>query len=431
MATKTKEVVHTAYGEASAAEVLEILDACYAARANLCIVGKPGVGKSALLTQYSMDKFGTPPIILIGSQMAPEDVMGLPSRGHDVLNGKEVVTTDYGMNVWEKQLLSGERKVLFLDEFSNTPRSVASALLSMLSSRTFSDGRKIPDDVMIVMAMNDEETAADYNELSAPMVNRITFVSYCPSPEEVYEGLGGGWFSDEEIAAWSETEQGWRDRIVSFLRSTNGAYNLMLNDIGNGMEETENAAWNPDEETSSAEREILTSTWCSPRSWDNVARILANTRWDPAQVTAIQERILNGTVGRKATVQMLEFVRSRSSIDPFSLIKEPSQISWNVAEDDVRFNELCEIARSVNEAVKKCDGQQGRPTVRQALEFYRKVLDLGGGPLFMNAYVQDQHGPREYFATHIPEDTDARSWNSEMVDILIAYSEANLIPTEN
>lgn len=431
MAKENREIVHSAYGEASAAEVREIMDACYAAGANLCIVGAPGVGKSAMITAWTREKFGTPPIILIGSQMSPEDVMGLPSRGTSEINGEPVVTTDYGMNTWEKQLLTGERKVLFLDEFSNTPRSVAAALLSMLSSRTFSDGHVIPDDVMIIMAMNDEATAADYNELSAPMANRITFVSYKPSEQEVYDGLAGEWFTQEEIAAWSQTERDWRNRIVAFLKHANGAYNLMLNDIGNGVSETEDAAWLLADELSSAEHEILVTAWCSPRSWDNVARILANTKWDPNQVTAIQERILNGTVGRHATIQLMEHVRSRAHVDPFEVIKEPSLVNWDVSQDDTRYNELCEIAASVNEAVCKCDGFDGRPDPKAALDFYKKVLELGGGPLFMNAISQDANGPRKFFSNHTPEGMDSREWNSEIVRTLISYSDAGYIPREH
>lgn len=427
---ENREIVHSAYGEASAAEVKEIMEACYEAGTNLCIVGAPGVGKSALVTDWSMKKFNAPPIILIGSQMSPEDVLGLPSRGTGEINGVPVVTTDYGMNTWEKQLLTGERKVLFLDEFSNTPRAVAAALLSMLSSRTFPDGNKIPDDVMIIMAMNDESTAADYNELSAPMRNRIIFVSYLPSHNEVYNGFSGGWYDDETIASWPANEKFWRDRIVGFLKHTQGAYILYMNDIGSGDEQTEDAAWLMADELSSAEHEILTSAWASPRSWENAAKTLGHIKWNPHQVTPIQERILNGAVGRAVTIQLMNYVRNTAQIDPYELIRNPASLDWDVSNDDTRYNELCEIAASVNEAICTCDGQEGRPDPQQALDFYSKVLELHGGPLFMVAITRDENGPRKFFASHTPEGVDSRKWNAQIIKTVIAYSEAGLVPTE-
>lgn len=429
MVVDSGDTIHSAYGEASASELIEIMDACRLAHVPLVIVGTPGVGKTALTKSYCRERGLGDPTVQLLSQKDPTDISGIPAKGAIKLeNGSEVAVTDFASPRWQAEVMEGKRKIVFFDEFSCAAPALQASTLTIVGEGVLPNGQKMPDDSWIIMAMNPEDSAVDYNAITPPMANRICFVSYRPTDAEIYEGLNGGWFTDEEREDWSENEVLWRQRIVDFLKAMNGTYNLMMNDLGDGYAASEDGAYNPDNETSSSEREILVTTWCSPRSWDNVARILANTTWNPIEVTAIQERILNGTVGRKATVALVDFVHEHANVDPFAVIKDPTIVNWDTGDEDVEMNDLQEIARAVVERIPDCDGIAGRPTVEDALDFFMKVLEAGGGSYFMSSISQNDE-VRDFLASHRPSHIDVRAWNNRIVKTIVAYTEKNYIPT--
>lgn len=436
MAKKKTSNAYTAYGEASAAEVHEILDAAYKGSLPVVLVGSGGVGKSALLRSYAVEHGLGHPITLLLSTMDPTDMSGLPTRGETEHNGHTVAVTEFGMPWWQECLLNGEYpdgspcKSLFIDELSCCSPALQSAALALVNERILPCGEQLSSEVQLVLAMNPESVASDYSPISPVLANRLCMISYKPTDEEVYEGLTGGWFSEEEQAAWSDNERAWRNRIVDFLRHTNGAYILMENDLADGALESEAPAYlQPDAENSDSEREILTTAWASPRAWDNVARVLSYTGFEK-KVTPIQERILAGTVGRKATVPLMEYVEEHAKLDPFTVIKNPEMQEWhaNANAAGAAYNDILALARAINESIPKCDGLDGRPTPQEALDFYDKVIDLGGGAHFMTAYCQDNNGPGHYFKKNIPEGVERRDWMAKINGILVKFRDADLIP---
>ena len=68
------------------------------------IWGAPGIGKSALVEKFA-DDLGMPCVSLLGSQLAPEDIIGIPQiRGN---------TSEF---LPPKMIARSEPYVLFLDE---------------------------------------------------------------------------------------------------------------------------------------------------------------------------------------------------------------------------------------------------------------------------------------------------------------------------
>lgn len=437
MAKKNSDqAAYTGYGEAGAEEIKEILDAASKAAVPVLILGDPGTGKSQMIRDYAIKKTGGPAITLLLSTMDPTDISGLPTRGETERDGYTVALTEYGMPWWQDALIKGHYKdgtpckVLFVDELTNCPPALQASVLEMINARILPCGEKLPDDVIIVMAANPESSATDYNALASPMANRILQVSYKPTDEEFYDGFSGGWYSEEVQATWSANERAWRSRIVDFNRHTNGAFILMQNRLADGAIESEAPAYlQPDSENSDSEREILTSAWCSPRSWELSAKVLGNIGFDK-EVTPIQDRILAGLVGRQAAVELATFVHQHTQIDPFSLIKNPAMQEWRVSDaEGATYNDILELARAINEAVPKCDGKDGRPTVVEALDFYEEVLKLGGGAHFMTTFCQSKELGGHYFKNiPIPEGYDRKSWQGRINGILKAYRTADLIP---
>lgn len=421
----------TGYGEASASEVREIFSACYKAHFPVMLIGDPGVGKTALINAWADENGLGEPIILIGSQMEPQDIVGLPMASTMNINGKNLNITEYGMPWWQAEIMSGKRKVLFFDEFSNSPASIQSGELKLIGDKRFGNGEKVPDNVFIVLAMNPESSAVDYTPIAAPMANRMMFVSYKPTDKEVYDGLSGGWYSDAQKKAWSTSERQWRTRIVSFLKSTNGMYIAKMNNLDSCLSSAVPAYLNPDNEHSDAEKEILTTSWPSPRAWDNVARVLGTTPFE-REITRTQERMLAGTVGRQASVELCEYVHEHAGLDGFEVIKNPEIQDWNVSSNDgSSYNDILELARDINEKIPLCDGIDGHPNLKQALDFYDKVIDLGGGPHFAAAFCRDEHGPGSYLRKHRPSNVSMREWSKEINQVFVKFTQSDYIPHNN
>lgn len=439
MAKKTSDNAgYTGYGEAGAAEIHDILAAARPADVPVMILGDPGTGKSAMVHDYAIKATGGPAVTLLLSTMDPTDISGLPTRGETERDGYTVALTEYGMPWWQDALLKGHYKdgtpcgILFIDEITNCSPALQASILELINNRILPCGEKLPTNgkVQIILCANPESSATDYNALAAPFSNRILQVSYKPTDEEFYEGFSGGWYSEEQQATWSANERAWRNRIVDFNKHTNGAFILMMNRLADGAIESEAPAYlQPDSENSDSEREILTSAWCSPRSWELSAKVLGNLGFDK-EITPIQDRVLAGLVGRQAAVELATYVHQHTQIDPFSLIKHPEMQEWRVSDaEGATYNDILELARAINEAVPKCDGQDGRPTVVEALDFYEKVLELGGGAHFMTTFCQSKEIGGHYFKNiPIPEGYDRKTWTARINGILKAYRNANLIP---
>lgn len=425
MAKKNEsKVAHTGYGEASAAECKEIFEMARQAGMPVMLVGDPGVGKTAMINDYAISHGLGEPWCLIGSTLEPQDMAGLPHAANDAATGVEY--TEYLIPPWQKAIMGGKTKVLFLDEFSNSPAAIQAAQLKLIGERRFANGDKIPDDVFIVMAMNPESSAVDYTPIAAPMANRICFLSYKPTPQEVYEGLTGGWYSDEVQATWTESEKKWRVRVVEFLKK-NSAYILQMNKIADGDLDSSAPAWmHPESENSESEREILCSTWPSPRSWDNACHMLGKGSFDK-EITPLQERILAGIVGRPATVYLTDYVHAHAQIDAFALIADPSLQDWVVSDaDGASYNDILELAQAVVTKIPQCDGKNGRPNPEQALDFFSKVIDLGGGAHFAPHYCLKGE-VRDFFKKNRPDYISQNEWSRRINTILIKYKENDYI----
>ena len=382
---KSQKYYGTNYGPASAEELGYIMQYAWEARQPLLIVGAPGIGKTAIINKWSAENGFGDPICLVGSQMEPPDVTGLPHAEQGevvrataagnaygtqleeaVRSGRiseeeayervEIYFTDYLVPVWQKIVFDGKPHVLFFDEFSNTPRMVQAALLKTIGERRFANGQKIPDSCFIVAAMNPADSAVDYTPIAPAMVNRMCMVAYRPLSAEVVDGISGGWYTEEEKSAWSDGEVKWRNRVAEFLR-VHPELVLKENRLVNTDYDTSAAAYlNPDSESDSSEREVLTSTWASPRSWENAIRMLSHTPY-ANEITPIQERILAGCVGRQATAELIEFIRKHSDVDPFDLIRHPEGQNWNIADASVDANELYELANTIVGKIPECNGQ--------------------------------------------------------------------------
>lgn len=84
------------------------------------IWGAPGIGKSALVEKFAAE-VGLPCVSLLGSQLAPEDIIGIPQ-----------IQDDVSTFLPPKMIARKEPYVLFLDELNACSHEVQKAFYSLI-----------------------------------------------------------------------------------------------------------------------------------------------------------------------------------------------------------------------------------------------------------------------------------------------------------
>ena len=105
------------------------------------IWGAPGIGKSAIVEQFAAE-LGLPCVCLTGSQLAPEDLIGVPQ----IVNGTSVFCPP-------RCLVQKEPFCLFLDELNACSLEVQKAFYSLILERRIGEYH-LPDGSIVVGAGN-------------------------------------------------------------------------------------------------------------------------------------------------------------------------------------------------------------------------------------------------------------------------------------
>src|SRR5438067_2133082 len=163
-----------------------------AARQSVLLLSPPGVGKSDVVRQAA-GEVGLPCRSLLGTQIAPEDVSGVPR-----IVGERSVFCPPRILLPE----SPEPFCLFLDELPASNPDVQKAFYSLLLERRLGEHR-LPRGTWVVAAGNRVEDRALVRALSSALVNRVFVV-----PVRV---------DLEEWLAWA-VAHGVRSEVRAFVR---------------------------------------------------------------------------------------------------------------------------------------------------------------------------------------------------------------------
>lgn len=210
---------------------------------SILMLASPGVGKSAIVNQIAK-ALGYDCKTLLGTQIAPEDISGIP-RIEGV--GKKQRSVFYP----PEMLMPADEKpfVLFLDELPICNQEVQKAMYSLLLDRKIGN-LPLPDKTIVVSAGNNIEDNAMVRAMSTALVNRVIILHIKVSVEE--------WL------AWGReiNEHTGRPNVREDIRTFIAANNFCLQ--------------YEDPETHSKVPDVANEPFSTPRSWAALSEAMDN-----------------------------------------------------------------------------------------------------------------------------------------------------------
>lgn len=145
------------------------------------IWGPPGIGKSTLVQQFA-ESLGMPCVSLLGSQLAPEDIIGVPQ----IVDGVSRFCPP-------QSIARKEPYCLFLDELNACSQEVQKAFYSLIHERRLGE-YVLPKGSIVIGAGNRAQDSAIVKPMSSALINRMMHVQLKVSHQDWLE-----WASANEI----------------------------------------------------------------------------------------------------------------------------------------------------------------------------------------------------------------------------------------
>ena len=233
--------------------------------------GQPGIGKSEVVRQICRDKGWGLRVVYLATIML-EQITGLPAVGKDKDKNQDKKSEFIRWSRpeifnFEKLQVAPKNSespiVMLLDDAHLCNRQVQAYLFQLLTYRSIHDHR-LPGNVALILAGNRGKDKAGFQEILAPVANRIFFINL-----------------HADLAQWMECfaiKNNIRSEIISFLQH----YPEYL--VGKPME---------------------SAAWASPRSWTYASINIDSFGETLADNTLFT--ILSGHVGTEATTKYIEY----------------------------------------------------------------------------------------------------------------------------
>lgn len=141
------------------------------------IWGAPGIGKSSIVEGFAAS-LGLPCVSLLGSQLAPEDIIGVPQ----IIEGKSVFCPP-------RMIAREEPYCLFLDELNACSQEVQKAFYSLIHDRRIGEYH-LPEGSIIIGAGNRAQDNAIVKPMSSALINRMFHVELVASHRDWLDWAG-------------------------------------------------------------------------------------------------------------------------------------------------------------------------------------------------------------------------------------------------
>jgi hypothetical protein len=142
------------------------------------IWGPPGIGKTALVAAFAAD-LNLPFVSLLGSQLAPEDLIGVPQ----IIEG-------YSRFCPPRMIALDEPYCLLLDELNAASHEVQKAFYSLIHEKRLGE-YQLPPGTIVIGAGNRAQDTALVRPFPSALINRMVHVHLKVAPREWLEWAGG------------------------------------------------------------------------------------------------------------------------------------------------------------------------------------------------------------------------------------------------
>jgi hypothetical protein len=175
-----------------------------------------------------------------------------------------------------------------------------------------------------------------------------------------------------------------RGIIIKYMNSSNGSHQLSI--IPTGRESPSMI-----KEHDEVALEVFGLAYPTKRSWENLARILAEI---PDNETSAIQNAINGTIGYAQGLKFYKFfIENRKGIDIEDILKNPTKQDWKhmtINDSDGIFINLIEAAKN------------GR--IKEVLNVYVAISHAGAKDLLSGNRIKDIF-KHEYFKGYSAEET--------------------------
>ena len=152
-------------------KLLHILDVTPALH-NIMLVGRHGIGKSEILSDYYQGKGMRVVPLFLGQMSDPGDLIGLPTKTGE--------RTDFVPPYWFPT--DGKPIVLFLDELNRARPEILQTVMDLALNRRLA-GHELPKGSRIISAVN-EGDEYQLTHLDPSLVSRFNVYQFCPTVQE-------------------------------------------------------------------------------------------------------------------------------------------------------------------------------------------------------------------------------------------------------
>jgi hypothetical protein len=263
------------------------------------VTSSPGLGKSSIFAQIAKD-FGLVMIDLRLSQMAPEDLMGLPMRKEEKayfapfeMFPTESTPIPKGMNGW----------MLNLDECNSAPKSVQAAAYKLILDR-YVGQEKLHPNVYIVAAGNLATDKAIVTQQGTAMQSRLIHLEL---------------IADHKSSMEHMAKNGYDHRIIGFLE----------------FQPEKLHSFRPDH---------TDKTFACPRTWEFASRLIKGKAY-----TDVSIALLAGALSDGVAVELHTFMQEYDKIPKFNRIMQAPKTIEVPVEPSTKYAVLTMILDQVTE----------------------------------------------------------------------------------
>lgn len=271
--------------------------------------GKPGIAKSAILTQVGK-KLGFDVQVLIASLREPADFLGIP-----VPNNEGYM--QYMPPKWAHEAAQKPNTIIFFDEFGDSPPSIQNALMRVTHERVVGEQSLHPENRLLA-AGNPTDCSANGQELSLPLANRMLHFNWeAPTIHDWSMYIAG---LTAEVTNDTTPDLDYEKEMTRVRKAWDSAFGQASSIVIGFLRAKSLLHQMPEQADPNASR-----GWPSHRTWEMVIRCLAS-----AKIHGLTENetqiMLEACVGQGPATAFLQY-RSKVDLPDPELVLD-GKIKW-------------------------------------------------------------------------------------------------------